>query len=209
MTTRTSPFRYRTIDLLVIVMIGVAFGVAFAGYAMLYTVVEPLTVAFPPAVGLLTGFWCLPALLALLIVRKPGAALGAELIAAALELMLGSKFSVGALASGLIQGLGFEIVFALARFGSVALPVVIGGSLLSTFFEWLYEIAVYYPTWSFTSKALLLGCFWISALVLLAGLGLVIVKALASTGALNSFEVGREASRAKLGGSDVPEARAH
>ena len=35
--------KYRTIDLVVIVMVGVAFGVAFAGYAHLYNLVAPLT----------------------------------------------------------------------------------------------------------------------------------------------------------------------
>lgn len=184
--------KYRTIDLVVIVMVGVAFGVAFAGYAQLYNLTAPLTSVFPPLEGLLTGFWCLPALVAMLIVRRPGAAFGAEIIAACLEALLGSHFGVGALISGVLQGAGFEIAFALSGWASTSAAVVIGGSLLSTFFEWLYEIIAYFPSWSAGYKVMLLVFFWISALTLLAALGQAIVKALASAGALNQFPAGRD-----------------
>ncbi|RUP86026.1 ECF transporter S component [Dermabacter sp. HSID17554] len=184
--------KYRTIDLVVIVMVGVAFGVAFAGYAQLYNLTAPLTSVFPPLEGLLTGFWCLPALVAMLIVRRPGAAFGAEIIAACLEALLGSHFGVGAVISGLLQGAGFEIAFALSGWASTSAAVVIGGSLLSTFFEWLYEIVAYFPSWSATYKAMLLVFFWISALTLLAALGRAIVAALAKAGALNQFSVSRD-----------------
>ncbi|MDO5644211.1 MAG: ECF transporter S component [Dermabacter sp.] len=189
-------FRYRTIDLLVPILIGVAFGVAFWGYANVYTLLGPLTAAFPPIEGLLTGFWCLPALIAMLIVRKPGAALSAEVIAACLAAILGSKFGITSLYSGVIQGIGFEIAFAATAWRSVGWPVVIAGSLMSTFFEWVYEIIFFYPEWSVTFKALLLVFFWISALTLLAGLGKFLVGALARTGAINQFPPGREWARA-------------
>lgn len=197
--------RYRTIDLVVIVMVGVAFGVAFAGYAHLYNLVAPLTAVFPPLEGLLTGFWCLPALVAMLIVRRPGAAFGAEIIAACLEALLGSHFGVGALISGLIQGAGFEIAFALSGWASTSAAVVIGGSLLSTLFEWLYEITAYFPSWSAGYKVMLLVFFWISALTLLAALGRAIVTALAKAGALNQFPVGRDftVSQTPRGGSRI------
>ena len=60
---RSHTTRYRTVDLLVTVVIGVAFGVAFLGYGQLYTLIGPLTTAFKPAEGLLAGIWFLPAVL--------------------------------------------------------------------------------------------------------------------------------------------------
>src|SRR5690606_15675772 len=84
--------RYRTVDLLVTVLIGAAFGVAFLGYGQLYTLIGPLTAAFKPAEGLLAGIWFLPAVLAALLVRRPGAALLAGLLAAVMSMLLGSQW---------------------------------------------------------------------------------------------------------------------
>lgn len=187
-----SKFRYRTVDLVMIVMIGVAFGVAFVGYAHLYTVLEPLTTAFPPIIGLFTGFWCMPAALAMLIVRKPGAALGAELIAALFEPLLGSKFSWGAVISGFLQGIGFEIALAIVSWGAITLPALVAGALISTTFEWVYEALVYYPEWTLLAKLFLLITFSVSSVLFLVLLTPALVRALAGTGALNSFAPGRE-----------------
>lgn len=193
-TARTSAtkFRYRTVDLVMIVMIGVAFGVAFVGYAHLYTLIEPLTTAFPPIIGILTGFWCIPAALAMLIVRKPGAALGAEMIAALFEPLLGSKFSWGAVVSGFLQGIGFEIALAMVSWGAITLPALVAGALMSTTFEWVYEVFAYYPEWTLLAKIFLLIMFSVSSIIFLVVLAPALVKALAATGALNSFAPGRE-----------------
>ena len=60
--------------------------------------------------GLLNGFWLFAGPLAAIIVRKPGAALFAETLAAFLELTLGNQWGVGgSLIVGIIQGLGAEI----------------------------------------------------------------------------------------------------
>ncbi|CAM3976583.1 ECF transporter S component [Helcobacillus massiliensis] len=192
-TTPTAPERgWRTIDILVTVLIGVAFGVAFMGYSLFYTAIGPVTALFRPAEGILTGIWCLPAILALLIVRKPGAALGAEMIAAILEALLGSHFGIGAVISGAAQGLGMEIgfaVFGYRRFGWA--PAALG-ACLSVFFEWIYEIIAYFPEWDVFFKGMYLVFFLISGLVLTAGLGLLLTRLLASTGAINRFAPGRE-----------------
>ncbi len=187
--------RYRTIDIIVTVIIGVTFGVAFMGYSILYTLIDPLSAAFKPIEGLLTGAWCLPPIVAMLVVRKPGAALGAEMIAAMLAALLGSHFGLASAVSGFLQGIGVELGFALfayKRFGWV--PTVIG-SLLSVFFEWIFEMIVYYPEWDVFFKSMHLVFFLISGLVITAGLGTALVRLLAATGAINAFAPGREHAR--------------
>ena len=114
--------RFRTVDLLVTVLIGAAFGVAFLGYGQLYTLIGPLTAAFKPAEGLLAGIWFLPAMLAGLIVRKPGAALLAEMIAAVLSMLLGSQWGWGTAISGLMQGGGVELAFLSPATGASPCP---------------------------------------------------------------------------------------
>lgn len=64
--------------------------------------------------GLLNGIWLFAGPLAAIIVRKPGAALFAETLAAALELAMGNPWGIGgSLIIGICQGLTAEIGFAI------------------------------------------------------------------------------------------------
>lgn len=172
--------------------IGVAFGVAFLGYGQLYTLIGPLTAAFKPAEGLLAGIWFLPAMLAGLIVRKPGAALGAELIAAVLSMLLGSQWGWGTAISGLMQGGGVELAFLLTRYRRFTLPIAILGGVLAAMLEWGWEKFAYYPEMSWPFSLAMLGFFLLSGAVLCGALGWAATRALAATGALDSMPAGRE-----------------
>ncbi len=184
--------RYRTVDLLVVVLIGVVAGVAFASYAALILMLKPLTLAFPPSEGLFAGFWALPGALSMLIVRKPGAALGAMWIGATIEAMLGSHFGLIVLFSGSVVASGFEIAFLLHRYRRPTWATVALGAFLSMCFEWVWEIIYYFPQWSWSYKFVLLALFWVSGAVLLAVPAKRLSEALARTGALNAFALGKE-----------------
>ncbi|GAA1488417.1 ECF transporter S component [Brachybacterium sacelli] len=188
--------RFRTLDLLVTVLIGAAFGVAFLGYGQLYTLIGPLTAAFKPAEGLLAGIWFLPAVLAALIVRRPGAALLAEMVASLLEMLLGGQWGWGTAISGLLQGGGVELAFALFRYRRFTLPVAVLGGILSGALEWVWERFAYYPEMSWPYALILLVLFLLSGAVLAGGLGWAASRALAATGAVDSLPSGREHVRA-------------
>ena len=188
--------RYRTVDLLVTVLIGAAFGVAFLGYGQLYTLIGPLTAAFKPAEGLLAGLWFLPAMLAGLIVRKPGAALLAELIAAVMSMLLGSQWGWGTAVSGLMQGGGVELAFLLTRYRRFTLPLAVLGGVLAGLLEWGWEKIVYYQEMSWLFSGTMLAFFLLSGAVLAGGLGWAASRALVATGAVDSLASGREAARA-------------
>lgn len=183
--------KYRTIDLVVTVAIGVAFGVAFIAWGQVDSLFSAVKVAFPPLGGLLAGFWLLPALIAALIIRRPGAAVLASVIAAVLSVGLGGQWGLGAVPSGFLQGAGVEIVFALAAYRRFTLPLAAAGAVLSGAFEWVYERFVYYPEWSWGFAFAHLGFFVISSILLCAVAGWALTKALAATGALSSFPAGR------------------
>ena len=187
--------RFRTIDLLVTVLIGAAFGVAFLGYGQLYTLIGPLTAAFKPAEGLLAGLWFLPAMLAALIVRKPGAALLAELVAAVLSMLLGSQWGWGTAISGLMQGGGVELAFLLTRYRRFTLPVAMLGGVLAALLEWGWEKFAYYQEMSWSFSGMVLVFFLISGTLLCGGLGWVATRALVATGAVDSLAAGRAAVR--------------
>ena len=184
--------RYRTVDLLVTVLIGAAFGVAFLGYGQLYTLIGPLTAAFKPAEGLLAGLWFLPAMLAGLIVRKPGAALLAELIAAVMSMLLGSQWGWGTAVSGLMQGGGVELAFLLTRYRRFTLPVAVLGGVLAALLEWGWEKLAYYQEMSWAFSGTMLAFFLLSGALLCGVLGWAATRALVATGAVDSLAAGRE-----------------
>src|SRR4051794_22729459 len=112
--------RWRTVDIVVTAVLGVAFGVAFWAWNLLWVATGAAFTAFPPAQAVLYGVWLIPAVVAPLIVRKPGAGLLAELMAAVVSALLGSSWGAIVLLYGLLQGVAGELgyaAFGYRRFG--------------------------------------------------------------------------------------------
>jgi energy-coupling factor transport system permease protein len=191
-------FAWRGIDLVTAAILAVALGVAFWGFdAFVYPFIGIATAGFPPLGGLATGVWILPAVAGMLLVRRPGAAIFVELIAANVELTLGNSWGVTVLISALLQAAGVEIIFAIFRYRRFTFLVAALAGALSAVFEIVgYELNAYYPDYSSVYKIILVVCAIISGAVVAGGLGSLLIRALAKTGALNAFAVGREA-RAK------------
>lgn len=185
--------QWRSVDLVTAAVLGVTFGVVFWGWDLVYNVLKPAFVAFPPSGGLVSGVWLLPAVVAALVVRKPGAALLAELVAATVETLLGSSFGALVLVSGALQGLGVEIAVALFAWKRFGPPVAALGGVLAAVLECAaYEWWVYYPDWAFTWKLVYLVFFAVSGALIAGFGGWAVVRALARTGALSRFAVGAE-----------------
>ncbi len=191
-------FAWRGIDLLTSAVLAVALGVAFWGFdVFVYPIVGLATAGFPPLGGLATGVWILPAVAGMLLVRRPGAAIFVEVIAANVELALGNSWGVTVLVSGLLQAAGVEIVFALFRYRRFGFAVAAIAGALSAVFEIVgYELNAYYADYSPVFKIVLVICAIVSGAAVSGGLGSLLIRGLAKTGVLNAFSVGREA-RAK------------
>lgn len=183
--------RWRTVDLLTAVMIGVGFGVVFVGWGALTNVLQPLFLGLPPLAGLVYGFFWVPAVVAALVVRRPGAALLAELIAASVEPLLGGQWGLPTLGSGFLQGLGVELGFVLLAYRSWSLLAAVLGGALAGILEAPYEWRLYYPEWAVGYAGLYAVTLALSGAVLAGLLGWVLVRALARTGALAPFAAGR------------------
>jgi energy-coupling factor transport system substrate-specific component len=196
--TNSNSARWRTVDLITLAILAVALGTAFWGYdSYLYPFVQVITAAFPPAAELQLGVWILPAAVGLVLVRKPGAALFAELIAANVELLLGNTWGVTVIISALLQAAGLELVYLFVRNRKLRLSNVVLGAALSALFEAIYEVFTYVPDFSVTFKLIYLICGTVSG-ALLAGVGgWYLVRALGFTGAINVFVAGREAQQAR------------
>ncbi|GAB48928.1 ECF transporter S component [Mobilicoccus pelagius] len=191
---RGGPSAWRAVDIVTLAVLGVALGVAFWGFDML--LYEPLKAAlsvFPPAQELLLGVWILPAVAGALLVRRPGAALLCEMVAATVEMLLGNQWAAMVLVSGLLQAGGVEIVAALWRWRRFDLSTAVFGGMLGAVLEIvLYEWWSYVPEYSWTWKLVYLVAGVVSGFVI-AGLGgHALVRALAATGAVNAFPPGEE-----------------
>lgn len=192
MTTTTTDGQqgWRTVDIVVTAVLGVAFGVVFAGWNVLTLALFAPPVN--PAAYLVSGVWLAPAVLGGLIIRKPGAAVFAEIVAAAVSAILGSVWGMDAILSGAIQGAGAELAFALFLYRSFALPVAMLAGALAAVGEWLHDMPIYYPDLDFGGQ-LAIGAFMLVSGALIAGLGSwLLVRALARTGVLAAFPAGRE-----------------
>ena len=186
--------RWRGVDLITAAMLAVGFGVMFWGFdTFVYPVLSLVTANFPPAGELMLGVWLIAAVVGALVIRRPGAALFTELVAANVELFLGNKWGAAVLLSGVLQGLGVELAMALFRHRRYGVVVAVLGSVLSAvfeivFFEWESYVADFSSAW----KAIYLGCGMISGAVIAGVGGWLLVRALARTGALNAFPPGQE-----------------
>lgn len=190
---------WRTIDLITTVMIAVAFGVVFVGWGLLTNLFDPLFAVLKPLQGLIYGFFWVPAVVAALVVRRPGAALLAEVIAASVEALLGGQWGVTTLGSGLLQGLGVEIGFLLFAYRRwTVLPAILGGAAAGLL-EAPYEWRVYYQEWALGYAALYAGAMMASGALLGGLLGWVITRGLAAAGALASFPAGRDHLESRRG----------
>jgi energy-coupling factor transport system substrate-specific component len=186
--------RWRVVDIVVASVIGVATGLVFliwnsVGYAW-FSAADALT---PGLGGIAVGIWLIGGVLGGLIIRKPGAALYVELLAAMVSALIGNQWGIETLYSGLVQGLGAELVFlafGYRRFG-VVVAMLAGAAAGAA--AWVLEL--------FTSAnlqksveflALYLGTLVVSGALLAGLLGWLIVRALAATGALNRFGAGRD-----------------
>ena len=194
---KSRDLRWRVVDIVVASVIGVATGLLFlfwnnVGYAW-FSAADALT---PGLGGVAVGIWLIGGVLGGLIIRKPGAALFVELLAAIVSALVGNQWGIETIYSGLAQGLGAELVFAIfayRRFGLV--PAMLAGAAAGAA-AWTLEL---FTSGNLAKSAEFLGLYFttvvISGAVLAGLLGWLIVRGLAATGALSRFAAGQDVAQ--------------
>ena len=186
---------WRTVDIVVTAAIAVAFGVVFWAWNALWAATGPAFAAVPPAQNILYGTWLAAGVVAGLVVQKPGAALFAELVAASVSLILGSQWGLDAALSGLFQGAGAELGFALFRYRRYDLIAAALAAALAAVGAWIHDTPLYYAELPLVDQ-LVIGAFMLVSAVIIAGIGSAwLVRALVQTGVLAQFPSGRAQQR--------------
>lgn len=211
--TATRPLLgWRTVDIVTIAFLGAALGIAFWGWGIVYNgPVTALKIGYAPLMGLFVGPWLLAGVVGGLVVRRPGAALFCEVVAALVSMLPGTEWGATVLVSGILQGLGAELAFALLGYRLFGVGAAALAGVLATPLEWLFETLSFpaswadvpglsvlaggggwYAAWDLTDKLVYLAAMGVSGLVLAGVVGWVLTRALARAGALSAFPAGQE-----------------
>jgi energy-coupling factor transport system substrate-specific component len=194
----TKPgYNWRVVDIVVAALISIAGGVIFWAWDQMALVATPMSAGYPPLSGLIAGGWMIPAVLGMLIVRKPGAAIFCETVAATSELIMGSQYGTTVLISGLLQGLGAELIFLAFMYKKFNLPVsLLAGAgaglfcgLNDSFLPWGWNIA-----YEAVDKLAYIVFCTISGAVIAGALAWIATRGLAKTGVLGAFASRKAAS---------------
>lgn len=173
---------------LIVAVLGAVFGVLYLAWVQVWLVAQAIFGAI--TMDVVMGFWFIVSIIAAAIIRKPGAALFSELLAALVQVLLGSPAGLLLLVTGLVQGAGAEIVFAATGWRNYRLPVLMAAGVGAAIFSFAY-------TWfrfdyGALAPGLLIAMFVLRCLsgALLAGLlGHLVTEALYRTGVLSGLSI--------------------
>ncbi|MFT8916795.1 MAG: ECF transporter S component [Oenococcus sp.] len=136
MTAHTSTKNWRIRDVILIGLIGVIFGILFFAFGIPWNTMVSLSgplvslvsdqslaqtigasqISEQVATAATIGLWIMAGPIAGMIIKKPGASLLGETLAATVEMAVGSAWGISDILSGLIQGAGTEAGFALTGY---------------------------------------------------------------------------------------------
>lgn len=170
-------------DILVTIVISIAFGIVYKIWGPLYYAVKPFGLHIDQ---LIYGMWFIAATVAFLIIRKPGVALLAEIAASSGEFLMGSEFGLEVLLYGVVQGLCAELIFMAfryKRFGLLAVSLAgVGAAIGSLFMDFYKGYIGDLATWNLM---LLIGIRIVGSIIFTGVLAYGVAKALEATGVTN------------------------
>ncbi|WP_439425348.1 ECF transporter S component [Oenococcus alcoholitolerans] len=190
--------KWKIIDVILTALIGVVFGVVYFGVGLPWNLFTSLAtpvalfltghslasslasslVAAQVTNGATKGLFLMAGPLAAMIIKKPGSALFANLIASVVEIAIGSAWGTMDIIWGLVQGLGMELGFLLVAYKK---PVI--GLWLSTLTGTIISFAFQYFQRSYgrfdQTYVVILFFIWLISIMLFSGLlNLIIYKLL-------------------------------
>ncbi|MGJ5712253.1 ECF transporter S component [Staphylococcus auricularis] len=177
-------------DILVTVLIAVVFAIIYNIWNFVYNALQVTGLHLEE---LSYGMWFMAAVVAYLIIPKPGIAVLAEFAAGAGETIVMGRFDIPTMIYGLLQGLACEIIFAIFRYQSRSSMVAMLAGLLAAVvtlpLDFAYGYLAEIAGWNL---ALYIGFRLISGIVVAGLASYYIVKALDKTGVTKLF---RQSSR--------------
>ncbi|GAA0740057.1 ECF transporter S component [Dactylosporangium roseum] len=182
--------RWRTVDIVVASIIAVAFAAVFYAWNNLWNVLDGWAL---PWRAVIYGIWLVPGVLGPLVIRKPGAGLYTEMVAASVSALFGSSWGIMVVVSGLVQGIGGEFGFALTGYRGYRLGNALLAGALAGGGAALFDLANYYgDVFTATQKWTYAGLVVLSGAVVAGAGSWALQRSLSKTGVLDRFPSGRE-----------------
>lgn len=180
--------RWKLKDFVLLGIIAVVFGII---YNVAVQIRGPIQAALGPfGFDPLYGIWFIAAIVAMYIIRKPGAALLGELLAALVEAMIGGGIGPRAIINGFVQGIGSELIFAITRYQSFHFVTFIAAGMGAAITKFAYSYYMGGYSEYFTSAIIIIFTLRLASGAIVAGAGGVwIGHQLYKTGALNGYKV--------------------
>lgn len=190
-----SPLQlFRSITLqewLTAAVIGAALGVAYFGFTLFYEVVKP--VLKPLGLKYLTsGLWMLAPVLLGNLVRKPGVALFASVLAALVQGTYSEWGMAASLLYGTLQGVAVELVFLVFLYRKWSIGVLALAASLSATCSYAYDYYVSDRNLAMAFNLIQWAGFVVSAIVLAACLTKYLSARLLKTGLIDTFLIARK-----------------
>ena len=189
---RRVVWRWRVVDIVTASVLGAAFGFVFLAWNFLYAGPRDLLTPLLPGVqGLVVGPWLIAGVVGGLVIRKPGAAVYVETLAAVVSALVGTQWGALTVESGLVQGLGAELVLLVFLYRGHLVAAALAGAGAGIA-EGINDVILSYPgSTPLFATVYIVSCA-VSGLLVAGIVGWVLVRALAATGALSRFPAGRE-----------------
>lgn len=198
-TSSPRSYRWRVVDIVVASVLAVAAGLVFVLWNIASNPIgAPLGAVLPGLQALLGGGWLFAGVLTALVIRKPGAALYGEMVAATVSALVGNQWGVLTLESGLVQGLAAELVFAVFLYRAWNLPVAVLAGAVAGLGLAINDLILWYPGSAATFSAIYVVAAIVSGALIAGALSWFVVRGLAKTGALSRFPSGRVGSQPNL-----------
>ncbi|HEC22733.1 MAG TPA: hypothetical protein ENI95_07435 [Chloroflexi bacterium] len=174
-------FQYSTRDIVIVAVIAAIAGVVNTGTGNLWYLAN--SSLGPLGGALLQGAFMWAYVLAMWLVRKPGAALAVGVIETAVEILLGNAAGVGTLGWGISQGIAVEVVMALVNYGKFNLwTAIMAGAAASQFGTlWTAILFGWDPAYA-RDVWIAVPINLISGAILSGVIGFLLAKAIARTG---------------------------
>jgi energy-coupling factor transport system substrate-specific component len=180
-------------DFVVLGAIGLVFGFLFLQWVPIWLAARATG---PIAQEMLFGFWFVGGILGGYIVRKPGAAILGEVATAFFQVFLfGSPAGVLLLVTGLMQGLGPELVYGLSGYRRWSLPVVVmaGVAAAVVALPWNWYRLNYFAL-DPALLAIMAASRIVSGILFGGWVSWLVARALLRAGVLQNFAAGRAQS---------------
>jgi energy-coupling factor transport system permease protein len=186
--TAQSSMRWTQREIVIVAALGVFFGVVYLAWVQVWLVARGLI--GPISLDILFGLWCVASPVAAYIIRKPFAAFSVEVIAAIAEVATGNPAGLILLLTGVVQGAGAELPFALTKWRNYSWAVMIASGISAAIFSFVYTwIRFKYETLAPDLLLLMFVLRVTSGILLASVLGRYIAEGLYRTGVLDGLAI--------------------